>query len=179
MPATLKPRKKPLQARSTATVDDIVEATIRILRRDGWAACTTTRISTLAGVSVGSLYQYFPNRNAIAVEIVRQRTRTYLTAVMAADLSRATSAEEAVDAAIAAAFSVSQSTSAIRQRPPARQRSTGTGRQWPEMLGKQTLGLGRNRRQRDVHRALAGTAADIGREHPLQGTIGLRVVGRH
>ena len=53
VPATLKPRKKPLQARSTATVDAIVEATIRILRRDGWAACTTTRISTLAGVSVG------------------------------------------------------------------------------------------------------------------------------
>ncbi len=102
VPATLKPRKKPLQARSTVTVDAIVEATIRILRRDGWAACTTTRIAILAGVSVGSLYQYFPNRNAIAVEIVRQRTRTYLDAVMAADLSGAASPEEAVDAAIAA-----------------------------------------------------------------------------
>jgi AcrR family transcriptional regulator len=102
VPAALKPRKKPLQARSAATVDAIVEATIRILRRDGWAACTTTRISTLAGVSVGSLYQYFPNRNAIAVEIVRQRTRTYLDAVMAADLSEAASPDEAVDAAIAA-----------------------------------------------------------------------------
>jgi AcrR family transcriptional regulator len=84
------------------TVDAIVEATIRILRRDGWAACTTTRIATLAGVSVGSLYQYFPNRNAIAVEIVRQRTRIYLDAVMAADLSGAASPEEAVDAVIAA-----------------------------------------------------------------------------
>jgi AcrR family transcriptional regulator len=102
VPAALKPRKKPLQARSTVTVDAIVEATIRILQRDGWAACTTTRISTLAGVSVGSLYQYFPNRNAIAVEIVRQRTRTYLDAVMAADLSAAASPEEAVDGAIAA-----------------------------------------------------------------------------
>ena len=102
VPAALKPRKKPLQARSTVTVDAIVEATIRILRRDGWAACTTTRIATLAGVSVGSLYQYFPNRNAIAVEIVRQRTRIYLDAVMAADLSGAASPEEAVDAVIAA-----------------------------------------------------------------------------
>jgi len=102
IPTSLKPRKKPVQTRSTATVDAIVEATIRILRRDGWAACTTTRIATLAGVSVGSLYQYFPNRNAIAVEIVRQRTRTYLTAVIAADLSGAVSPEEAVDAAIAA-----------------------------------------------------------------------------
>jgi AcrR family transcriptional regulator len=102
MPAALKPRKKPLQARSAVTVDAIVEATIRILRRDGWAACTTTRIATMAGVSVGSLYQYFPNRNAIAVEIVRQRTRTYLDAVMTADLSGAASPEQAIDAAIAA-----------------------------------------------------------------------------
>lgn len=102
MPTALKPRKKPLQARSTITVDAIVEATIRILRRDGWAACTTTRIAALAGVSVGSLYQYFPNRNAIAVEIVRQRTRTYLTAVITADLSEAAAAEGAVEAAIAA-----------------------------------------------------------------------------
>ena len=102
VPAALKPRKKPLQTRSTATVDAIVEATVRILRRDGWAGCTTTRIATLAGVSVGSLYQYFPNRNAIAVEIVRQRTRTYLAAVIAADLSGAATPEEAVEAAIAA-----------------------------------------------------------------------------
>ena len=102
MPIALKPRKKPLQARSAVTVDAIVEATIRILRRHGWAACTTTRIATLAGVSVGSLYQYFPNRNAIAVEIVRQRARTYLAAVIAADLSGAATPEEAVEAAIAA-----------------------------------------------------------------------------
>lgn len=102
MPTALKPRKKPIQTRSTATVDAIVEATIRILRQDGWAACTTTRISALAGVSVGSLYQYFPNRNAIAVEIIRQRTRSYLAAVLAADLTNAATPKEAVDDAIAA-----------------------------------------------------------------------------
>lgn len=102
MPTALKPRKKPTQSRSTVTVDAIVEATIRILRQDGWAACTTTRIAALAGVSVGSLYQYFPNRNAIAVEIIRQRTRTYLAAVLAADLTGAATPDEAVDRAIAA-----------------------------------------------------------------------------
>lgn len=102
MPTALKPRKKPIQTRSTVTVDAIVEATIRILRQDGWAACTTTRIAALAGVSVGSLYQYFPNRNAIAVEIIRQRTRTYLAAVLAADLTVAATPGEAVDRAIAA-----------------------------------------------------------------------------
>lgn len=102
MPTALKPRKKPIQTRSTVTVDAIVEATIRILRQDGWAACTTTRIAALAGVSVGSLYQYFPNRNAIAVEIIRQRTRTYLAAVLAADLTGAATPGETVDRAIAA-----------------------------------------------------------------------------
>ena len=102
VPTALKPRKKPIQTRSTVTVDAIVEATIRILRQDGWAACTTTRIAALAGVSVGSLYQYFPNRNAIAVEIIRQRTRTYLAAVLAADLTGAATPGEAVDRAIAA-----------------------------------------------------------------------------
>lgn len=102
MPTALKPRKKPTQSRSAAMVDAIVEATIRILQRDGWAACTTTRIAALAGVSVGSLYQYFPNRNAIAVEIVRQCTRTYLSAVLAADLTAAPTPDEAVDRAITA-----------------------------------------------------------------------------
>lgn len=102
MPTALKPRKKPSQTRSTVTVDAIVEATIRILRQDGWAACTTTRIAALAGVSVGSLYQYFPNRNAIAVAIVRQRTRTYLSAVLAADLTGVTTPDEAVHRAISA-----------------------------------------------------------------------------
>lgn len=89
MPTALKPRKKPTQERSTATVDAIVEAAIRILRRDGWLGLTTTRVAARAGVSVGSLYQYFPNRAAIAAEIVRRRTRRFLTAVLAADLDGA------------------------------------------------------------------------------------------
>lgn len=102
MPTTLKPRKRPSQSRSVMTVDAIVEATIRILRQEGWAACTTTRISAMAGVSVGSLYQYFPNRNAVAVEIVRRRTRAYMTAVLGADLRDAATTGEVVDRAIAA-----------------------------------------------------------------------------
>lgn len=102
LPTALNPRKKPSQARSAAVVEAIVEATIRILRQDGWAACTTTRIAALAGVSVGSLYQYFPNRNAIAVEIIRQRTRLYLSAVLEADLTAAAGSDDVFDLAIAA-----------------------------------------------------------------------------
>lgn len=84
----LKPRKKPMQGRSTATVDAILEAAIRILRTDGWGQLTTTRVAARAGVSVGSLYQYFPNREAIAVALVRRRTHQLLEAVLSADLSR-------------------------------------------------------------------------------------------
>jgi AcrR family transcriptional regulator len=58
------PRKVPLQARAQATVTAILEATFRVLGEDG-AAITTTRVAEVAGVSVGTLYQYFPNREAM------------------------------------------------------------------------------------------------------------------
>ena len=95
-----KQRKQPIQDRSTATVEAIVEAAIRILRTDGWARLTTTRVAARAGVSVGSLYQYFPNREAIAVEIVRQRTRAFLEAVVAVDLTGAIDVDEAAHRAM-------------------------------------------------------------------------------
>jgi AcrR family transcriptional regulator len=59
------PRKAPRQARAQATVTAILEATIRILEREGMDAATTTRIAEVAGVSVGTLYQYFADRDAI------------------------------------------------------------------------------------------------------------------
>jgi AcrR family transcriptional regulator len=58
-------RKKPRQARSTQLVDDIVEAALRVLMREGGARFTTVRVAAEAGVSVGSLYQYFPNKAAL------------------------------------------------------------------------------------------------------------------
>jgi AcrR family transcriptional regulator len=102
VPAGLKPRKQPIQDRSAKTVEAIVEAAIRILRRDGWAALTTTRVAERAGVSVGSLYQYFPNREAIAAAIVRQRTRDFLETVLAVDLAGAADLSEAVQRTMAA-----------------------------------------------------------------------------
>lgn len=81
-------------------VEAIIEAAIRILRVDGWARFTTTRVAERAGVSVGSLYQYFPNREAIAVEIVRRRTRALLAAVIAVDFAGATDLGEAAHRAM-------------------------------------------------------------------------------
>jgi AcrR family transcriptional regulator len=61
----LEPRKSPVQARSAASVDAILEATIQILLNIGKEQLTTTRVALRAGVSVGTLYQYFPNKSAL------------------------------------------------------------------------------------------------------------------
>jgi AcrR family transcriptional regulator len=58
-------RKEPRQARAQATVHAILEATVQVLDREGLEAATTTRVAEVAGVSVGSLYQYFSHRDAI------------------------------------------------------------------------------------------------------------------
>jgi AcrR family transcriptional regulator len=58
-------RKQPRQARSALLVADILEAAARVLARDGARRFTTARVAERAGVSVGSLYQYFPNKEAI------------------------------------------------------------------------------------------------------------------
>jgi len=62
---TIPSRKAPRQARSQVTVNAILDATVRILDREGMDAATTTRIATVAGVSVGTLYQYFSHRDAV------------------------------------------------------------------------------------------------------------------
>ena len=61
----LEPRKTPVQARSTASVNAILDATIQVLLRVGKERLTTTRVALRAGVSVGTLYQYFPNKSAL------------------------------------------------------------------------------------------------------------------
>jgi AcrR family transcriptional regulator len=60
-----KPRKKPRQERSLVTYDAILEAATRIFGERGYAGATTNEIAELAGVSIGSLYQYFPNKDAL------------------------------------------------------------------------------------------------------------------
>jgi AcrR family transcriptional regulator len=64
--------RKPVQERSQATFEAIIEATAQILERDGLAGLSTNRVARVAGVSVGSLYQYFPDKQAL-VEEVRSR----------------------------------------------------------------------------------------------------------
>jgi AcrR family transcriptional regulator len=71
---TAAPRKQPEQDRSRATVDVIVDAAARILVKHGYDAFTTNRVAEKAGVSIGSLYQYFPNKDALLGELMRRHT---------------------------------------------------------------------------------------------------------
>lgn len=65
MRSVVKPRKTPKQARSQVMVDTILEATARVLTNRGYAGTNTNLIAETAGVSVGSIYQYFPNKDSL------------------------------------------------------------------------------------------------------------------
>jgi len=78
------PRKHASQARSRATVDALVEATARILVRDGFEKTSTNRIAEIAGVSVGSLYQYFPSKEALVVAVIERHNEEIMKIVRAA-----------------------------------------------------------------------------------------------
>ncbi|MFC6645129.1 TetR/AcrR family transcriptional regulator [Granulicella cerasi] len=75
MPALVAPlekqRKQPVQARSTATVDAILDACLQVLVRVGKEKLTTTLVAARAGVSVGTLYQYFPNKRSLLQATLR------------------------------------------------------------------------------------------------------------
>ncbi len=66
------PRKIPVQARSRATVDAIMQAAAYILTKVGWQGFTTNAIAERAGVNIGSLYQFFPNKEAVIAELQRR-----------------------------------------------------------------------------------------------------------
>ena len=74
--ASLTPRKQPVQRRSEATVEALFEAAIQVLLASGYRKLTTTRVATRAGVSVGSLYQYFPNREALIAAVIERYLET-------------------------------------------------------------------------------------------------------
>lgn len=74
-------RKEPRQARSRATVDAVVEAGARILSERGWAGFTTNTVAEAAGVSIGSLYQYFPDKVSLVYAIRLRHIDESLAAV--------------------------------------------------------------------------------------------------
>lgn len=102
-----RPRKSASQQRSQITVDALIEATARILVREGYDKASTNRIAAVAGVSIGSLYQYFPSKEALVAAVIERHTRQ-LSEVIHAALARVTASplevaiRELVGAAIAA-----------------------------------------------------------------------------
>jgi AcrR family transcriptional regulator len=68
------PRKSASQERSRLTVDALVEATARVLIKEGYDRASTNRIAEVAGVSIGSLYQYFPSKEALVAAVIDRHT---------------------------------------------------------------------------------------------------------
>lgn len=79
MTPPIEPRKQGRQSRAKATEDAIVEAAARLLEQSPLSILTTNKVAEVAGVSIGSLYQYFPNKEAILVALIR-RERSQLFA---------------------------------------------------------------------------------------------------
>jgi AcrR family transcriptional regulator len=79
-----EPRKTPVQARSTVTVEAICEATIQVLLSHGVERLTTTRVAERAGVSVGTLYQYYPNKQSLLFAVVENHMNRVAARVEAA-----------------------------------------------------------------------------------------------
>ncbi|NUO52659.1 MAG: TetR/AcrR family transcriptional regulator [Polyangiaceae bacterium] len=77
----LKPRKQPRQARATATVAAILDATAEAIAEHGFERANVNEIAERAGVSIGSLYQYFPNKEALLVQLIEQHTRGAIDAL--------------------------------------------------------------------------------------------------
>jgi len=72
--ARTSPRKAPQQSRSQATVDALLEAGGRVLGQTGYARASVNRIAQTAGVSVGSLYQYFPTKEALVAAVAKRHS---------------------------------------------------------------------------------------------------------
>jgi AcrR family transcriptional regulator len=68
----LKPRRPPVQQRSRATVEAVLTAAAQVFEERGYGGGTTNRIAEAAGVSIGTLYQYFPSKEALAVALLER-----------------------------------------------------------------------------------------------------------
>jgi AcrR family transcriptional regulator len=71
----LRPRKRPVQTRSRRTVDAVLRAAAQVFAKRGYAGGTTNHIAERAGVSIGTLYEYFPNKDSLLVALMERHIR--------------------------------------------------------------------------------------------------------
>jgi AcrR family transcriptional regulator len=81
---SFSPKKEPTQSRAAATVHAILEGAANILERHGLEGYTTNEIAARAGVSIGSLYQYFPNKDAVTIALIEREMVGMVDEVIAA-----------------------------------------------------------------------------------------------
>ena len=100
------PRKRPIQRRSQATVDAILDAAAQVLRKKGYAKTTTNGIAERAGVSIGSLYEYFPNKDAVFATLQEKLHRAQLDSVIGQiSIAEAASAKNVIKQVLSARIS--------------------------------------------------------------------------
>jgi AcrR family transcriptional regulator len=112
-----EPRKLPIQARSSASVDAILKATVQVLLRVGKERLTTTLVAARAGVSVGTLYQYFPNKSALLRTALKLHVEEILAEVEKVCAAQRGRPVEQVAEALAVAFL------AVKMRDPKKSRA--------------------------------------------------------
>src|SRR6185503_3042990 len=101
------PRKRPRQARSRETVSAILAATSRVLVKHGFDGLTTNAVAEAAGVSIGSLYQYFPNKEALVAGLIERHVETWNRALF-------TELHEGTRRMVAAVLAIRQRETVIR-----------------------------------------------------------------
>lgn len=106
-PVDVEVRKRPIQARGTATFDAILDATARLLEEAGHEVITTNLVAEVAGVNIATLYQYFPSKEAILLALFRRDTDIRIAAGEAP-------VEQAIGTATGARWSAGRSTSWCR-----------------------------------------------------------------
>ena len=102
--AALEPRKTPMQARSNASVNAILQAAVQVLAKEGIAKTTTKKIAARAGVSVGTLYQYFPNKHSLLYVLFKQRLESFESNFATACLAMRGAKLDQMAEALASAF---------------------------------------------------------------------------
>src|SRR3954466_6305592 len=105
--AKTAPRRAPRQKRSAETIDVLLVATERVLAKDGFAAATTNRIADAAGVSIGTLYHYFPTKEALVEAVVHRMWQDELAILaQSADALTTKPLDESIDLLIQALVGV-------------------------------------------------------------------------